>query len=190
MSGVNKTIDSEGITALRGIIGKRIESIDAYIVARDNVAWRAVRINCDGTALDIINELEHLPINDEGDTEEMSSLRVMSSETDVLAVDDVDTGASTCEIGTTVTGVTLVNGRVVTRDCGRVIADRAYTQAIAFGLSSGESLVLDKGAWFSEMIAIGMGDPEDLVYDDALDWEDDPEDPDVHFSWSRSLIRL
>ena len=190
MSGVNKTIDSEGIEALRGIIGKRIDSIDAYIVARDNVAWKAVRINCDGHALDVMNGLEYLPINDEGDTEEMGILRVAPGDTETLVVDDVDTDASTCEIGATVMGVTLVNGRVVTKDCGRVIADRSYTQAIAFGLSSGESLVLDKEAWFSEMISVGMGDPEDLVYDDAIDWEDDPEDPDVHFSWSRQVLVL
>lgn len=190
MSDANKTICSEGITALREIIGKRIDSIDAYIVARDNVAWRAVRINCDGTALDVINELQYLPINDEGDTEEMSSLRVAPGGTGMFVVDDVNFEACTCEVGEVVAGITLLNGRVVTTDQGRVIADRAYTQAIAFGLSSGGSLVLDKGAWFSEMIAIGMGDPEDLVYDDSLDWEDDPEDPDIHFSWSRHVLVL
>lgn len=88
-------------------------------------------------------------------------------------------------------GVALVNGLVTTFDEGTAVVRRAYTQAIAFELQSGDLLVLDKGAWFGEMISIAMGTTlGDLVYDDSADWEDDPEEPSVHFTWERGLVRI
>lgn len=50
----------------------------------------------------------------------------------------------------------------------------------------GGCLMLDKGAWFSKMIIIDMGDSwEGLVYDDSQNWEDDPKEPEVHYDWTR-----
>ncbi|MDO4808010.1 MAG: hypothetical protein Q4A07_12290 [Coriobacteriales bacterium] len=66
------------------------------------------------------------------------------------------------------------------------VGARVHMQDILFALAGGGCLMLDKGAWFSEMIIIGMGDSwEGLVYDDSQNWEDDPEEHEVHYDWSR-----
>ena len=93
----------------------------------------------------------------------------------MLEVDGVDRDVTTCPIGEAVVGVTLVNGLVTTFDEGTAVVRRAYTQAIAFELQSGDLLALDKGAWFGEMISIAMGTTlGDLVYDDSANWKTTP----------------
>ena len=52
--------------------------------------------------------------------------------------------------------------------------------------------MLDKETWFSEMIAVKIGeDPLALAYDGAADWEDDPdEDPSTHYEFSSRVVSL
>lgn len=191
MLDVNKAIDHAGQELLRSAIGSVITSLDAVIVARDNVAWNTVRVNTTAGSFDVSNLVEDLPVNGDGDVEGFGVLSLAEAATPTLEVDGVDRDVTTCPIGEAAAGVTLVNGRVTTFDEGTALVRRAYTQAIAFELQSGDLLVLDKGAWFGEMISIAMGTTlGDLVYDDSADWEDDPEEPSVHFAWERDLIRI
>jgi hypothetical protein len=190
MSGVNKTINVDGMKVLRSIVDEAIVSLEAVIVARDNVAWGVVRLNTTSGPVEVRNRIEELPINDEGETDEFGVLSVMVTN-GAFVVDDVDQEASVCPLDETVTGITLINGRVVTYEDGEAIADRSYTQAIVFELASGEYLVLDKGAWFSEMISINMGpSPSVFISDDSEDWEDDPEEPSIHYGWERAFVRV
>ena len=45
--------------------------------------------------------------------------------------------------------------------------------------------MLDKEEWFSEMIVIKRsGDLEETLYDESVNWEDDPEeDPTAHYEF-------
>lgn len=190
MSGVNKTINADGMKVLRDIVDEAIVSLEAVIVARDNVAWGVVRLNTALGAVEVRNHVEELPINNEGETEEFGVLSVKVANGDFV-VDDVDQEASLCPLDEMVAGITLVNGRVVTYENGEAIVDRSYTQAIVFELASGEHLVLDKGAWFSEMISINMGpEPSVFISDDSEDWEDDPEEPSIHYGWERAFVQI
>ncbi|MDO4796557.1 MAG: hypothetical protein Q4A01_00890 [Coriobacteriales bacterium] len=185
------SMGTHGIKLLRDVVGRTITALEAVIVARDDVAWGTVRIHAGDAPIDVTTALRDLIINDEGDTEEFGVLAVAEADPDALRVDGVDEEPSWCDIGADVAGVMLVNGHVTATEDGTAIMERAYTQAIVFALARGGCLVLDKGAWFSEMITIGMGDSwEDLVYDDSQDWEDDPEEPEVHYGWKRSMKRL
>ena len=52
--------------------------------------------------------------------------------------------------------------------------------------------MLDKEAWFSEMIIIKRGKSvEELLYDESINWEDDPEeDPTTHFEFHTEIQHL
>lgn len=190
MLDVNRTIDP-GQELLRSAIGSVITSLDVVIVARDNVAWNTVRVNTTAGSFDVSNLVEELSVNGGGDVEGFGVLSVAEAATPTLEVDGVDRDASSRPVGEGVAGVTLVNGRVTTFDEGTAVVRRAYTQAIAFELQSGDLLVLDKGAWFGETVSVAMGTAlGDLVYDDSADWEDDPEEPSIHFAWERGLVRI
>ena len=191
MSEASYTIAPDEIGLLRNIVGRTLEALEAVIVARDDMAWGTVRIHAGEASVDVTNALRNLPINDEGDTEEFGVLEVTKARPGELHVDGVDKDSSWCSIGTTVSSVMLVNGYATATESGTDIMERAYTQAIVFELEGGGFLVLDKGAWFSEMITIGVGESwEGLVYDDSQDWEDDPEEPEIHYRWQRSTQRV
>ena len=142
-------------------------------------------------SVDITATLEDLPINDEGDTEEFGVLTVFEAAPGELCIVGVDKEISRCDISAIVSDIALVNSHVTATEGKTVTMERAYTQAIVFALAGGNYLVLDKGPWFSEMITIGMGaNWTDLVYDDSQDWEDDPEEPEVHYCCRRLVERL
>ena len=52
--------------------------------------------------------------------------------------------------------------------------------------------MLDKEVWFSEMIVLKNGERiEDLLYDESVNWEDDPdEDPSTHFAFRTEIQSL
>ncbi len=49
--------------------------------------------------------------------------------------------------------------------------------------------MLDKEVWFSEMIVLKNGERiENLLYDESVNWEDDPdEDPSTHFEFRTEI---
>ena len=190
MSGTDNTITDVRTNVPPALVGKAVEGLEAVIVARDDMAWGTVRIHAGDATFDVTNTLRDLPINDVGDDEEFAVLSVSEAGTGELHVEDVDKASGWCELNATITDVALVNGHVTATEADSVIMERAYTQAVVLELDDGDYLVLDKGPWFSEMITIGMGSSwEELVYDDSQDWEDDPEEPAVHYSWERLLAR-
>ena len=52
--------------------------------------------------------------------------------------------------------------------------------------------MLDKEVWFSEMIIIKRGKSvEELLYDESINWEDDPEeDPTTRFEFQTEIQHL
>ena len=52
--------------------------------------------------------------------------------------------------------------------------------------------MLDKEVWFSETIVIKRGESiDELLYDEAVNWEDDPEeDPTTHFEFRTEIQHL
>ena len=191
MSGVNFTIAQEGIELLREARGTTMVSLEAVIIARNDMAWGTVRIHLADAVIDIAVGLQDLPLNSDGDVEEFGVLTVSEAEPGSLSVEGVDKEAEWYNVGMPVTGITLVNDHVSAFEGGRETMERSFTQAIVFTLADGSHLVLDKGAWFSEMITIGKGAAwEDCVYDSSQDWENDPEEPEVRYVWKRTLEGL
>lgn len=191
MSGINFKITDSGTKSLGNLIGKTIQGLETAIVARDDMALGTVRMYVEDASIDITTTLKDLPINNEGDTEEFGVLTVSEAAPGELCIEGVDKEISWCNISASISGITLVNSHVTATEGGTSMMERVYTQAIVFELAEGNYLVLDKGPWFSEMITIGMGAIwKDLVYDDSQDWEDDPEEPEIHYRWQQSVERL
>lgn len=141
--------------------------------------------------IDVAVGLQDLPLNSDGDVEEFGVLTVSEAEPGALNIEGADKEAGWCDVGMPVMGITLVNDHVAAFEGGRGTMARSFTQAIVFALADGSSLVLDKGAWFSETITIGTGAAwEDCVYDSSQDWENDPEEPEVRYVWERVLEEL
>ena len=54
-----------------------------------------------------------------------------------------------------------------------------------------ECMVIDKLAWFDEMLRVSFGSsPEKLLYNESLDWESDIEEDGVAFEYSLKKISL
>ncbi|MDO4539099.1 MAG: hypothetical protein Q4B54_13125 [Coriobacteriales bacterium] len=176
---------------LKNTLKQTATGLEAVIVARDDMAWSTVRIHTSLARFDISVNLQDLPINDEGDVEEFGVLEVSQACDDEMRLEDVDKDPEWWAIGKRVDTIVLVNSHVVVRENASVIMDRMYTQAIVIGLEDKSYLILDKGAWFSEMITISIdNDWKRHIYDDSQDWEDDPEEPNVHYEWHRSFERI
>ncbi|MDO4806741.1 MAG: hypothetical protein Q4A07_05780 [Coriobacteriales bacterium] len=188
MPSIDCTITGEGVELLGAIKGATISALEAVIAARENMAWRTVRIHLGDAAVDVTVSLRNLPVNSEGDVEEFGTLAVSVAGPGTLRVEGVDKETEWRDVGAKVAGITLVNDHVVASEHGQVIMERSFTQVIVFDLADDSSLVLDKGTWFSEMIAIGAGEVwRNLVYESSQDWADDPEEPSVRYGWTRTL---
>ena len=117
------------------------------------------------------------------------SISVASVET--LDVPEASPQTTIIPVGKRVEGITVVDDIVEVFGDGNPVANIAYPQAILFDLGD-EWLSLDKETWFEETIAIKAGtDPALLVYDDTINWADDPdEDPTTHYEASTQRMEL
>ena len=191
MEAVDKGFSADEKLILKDMVGRELISVDTVIVARGDLSWNTVRLHLDGAAVDVDNFLGDVEVDELGTIEEFGLLSVRRSSPEKLSLPDVGTDTTVGGIGRAVTGVFVIVNDVGVYGEGALVASLSYPQAIAIELD-GKYLVLDKETWFSEMIAVKIGeDPLALAYDGAADWEDDPdEDPSTHYEFSSRVVSL
>lgn len=191
MTSTDKDLSPKERSILRDMVGRELLSVDAVIVARGDLGWNTVRLHLDGVDVDVDNRLVDVVVDEFGTIEEFGLLSVRRSSAETLSLPDVGADTTTRPVVRVVTGVSVLANDITIHGGGTPVASLSYPQAIIVGVGD-ECLVLDKENWFSETIAVKAGpDPLALVYDGAVDWEDDPdEDPTTHYEFSSRVEEL
>ena len=191
MEAVDKGFSADEKLILKDMVGRELISVDTVIVARGDLSWNTVRLHLDGADVDVDNFLGDVEVDELGTIEEFGLLSVRRSSPEKPSLPDVGTDTTVGGIGRAVTGVLVIVNDVGVYGEGARVASLSYPLAIAIELD-GKYLVLDKETWFSEMIAVKIGeDPLARAYDGAADWEDDPdEDPSSHYEFCSRVVSL
>ena len=191
MEDTNKTFSPRELELLASFKGAVLETIDACIVARGDMAWNTVRLHSDAGCVDVNNRLGEVTVDELGTVDEFGLMSVSEAEGNILDVPEASPETTVIPVGKRVAGVSVVNSRIDVHGNGELVARITYPQAILLDLGD-EWLVLDKETWFDETIAIKAGaNPVELVYDDSVNWADDPEeDPTTHYEVSSGIITL
>ena len=184
MENVNKRFSQEEEALLERAKGSRLLSIDAVLAAPPDNSWNTVRLHFDDFDIDINNYLHNVVVDEFGSLEEFGLLSVAESAKETLSIPEVGTDTTVMTIDALVYNVTVVNDIAEVYGDGKLVAKLEYPQAIAFRTESGV-IMLDKEVWFSELLVIKQGERiGDLLYDESVNWEDDPEeDPSTHFEF-------
>lgn len=184
MENVNKRFSQEEEALLERAKGSRLLSIDAVLAAPPDNSWNTVRLHFDDFDIDVNNYLHNVVVDEFGSLEEFGLLSVAESAKETLSIPEVGTDTTVMTIDALVYSVTVVNDIAEVYGDGKLVAKLEYPQAIAFRTESGV-IMLDKEVWFSELLVIKQGERiGDLLYDESVNWEDDPEeDPSTHFEF-------
>lgn len=184
MENVNKRFSQEEEALLERAKGSRLLSIDAVLAAPPDNSWNTVRLHFDDFDIDVNNYLHNVVVDEFGSLEEFGLLSVAESAKETLSTPEVGTDTTVMTIDALVYNVTVVNDIAEVYGDGKLVAKLEYPQAIAFRTESGV-IMLDKEVWFSELLVIKQGERiGDLLYDESVNWEDDPEeDPSTHFEF-------
>lgn len=184
MENVNKRLSQEEEALLERAKGSRLLSIDAVLAAPPDNSWNTVRLHFDDFDIDVNNYLHNVVVDEFGSLEEFGLLSVAESAKETLSIPEVGTDTTVMTIDALVYNVTVVNDIAEVYGDGKLVAKLEYPQAIAFRTESGV-IMLDKEVWFSELLVIKQGERiGDLLYDESVNWEDDPEeDPSTHFEF-------
>ena len=191
MGTANKRFTAHELKLLANVKGKTLERVDACIVARGDMAWNTVRLHFEDCALDVNNRLGEITVDELGTVDEFGLMSISVASVETLDVPEASPQTTIIPVGKRVEGITVVDDIVEVFGDGNPVANIAYPQAILFDLGD-EWLSLDKETWFEETIAIKAGtDPALLVYDDTINWADDPdEDPTTHYEASTQRMEL
>ena len=186
-----RKLSSGEMDMLRSLIGSTIQSIEGCIVSYPNAAWSTVRIHAESESIDAINRQEPMTMDEFGNQDEFGTLHVCSAPQEALEMLEASSEATSFSLNKEIRSMTLFNERIDVYGEGDLVASVEFTQAIAFDLGD-EFLVLDKETWFGETISIKRGTSlEGLIYDDAKNWEDDPEEqPTTHYEVRTERLRL
>lgn len=184
---VNCCLNQAERSLIQSCVGKTLTSLQGVMLG--DVAWHTVRVETDGPTFDITCLQTSQPIDDQGDTDEYGVIHVDRAQAGSLEVPDIAGDAERRPIRQTIDAVYVANDEIATFSHSTLICKRKSAQAVIFKLADGTHLAIDRGVWFSEMLAISEGaSVERLLYDGSQDWEDDPlEDPDTHYEF-RSWI--
>lgn len=184
MENVNKRFSREEEALLERAKGSRLLSIDAVLAAPPDNSWNTVRLHFDDFDIDVNNYLHNVVVDEFGSLEEFGLLSVAESAKETLSIPEVGTDTTVMTIDALVYNVTVVNDIAEVYGDGKLVAKLEYPQAIAFRTELGV-IMLDKEVWFSELLVIKQGERiGDLLYDESVNWEDDPEeDPSTHFEF-------
>ena len=182
MVTTDKSFSNNEITLLKSLIGKELFTLDAYIVARGDIAWNTVRLHCSDLCIDVNNGLEEITVDEFGNADEFGIVRISKTDDETLIIPGVGCEATIIPINKTIHSISVVDELIEIGNNNETVSKLKYAQAIIFNFED-ESLILDKEVWFDETLAIKAGpDPNTLIYDDSVNWEDDPlEDPTTHY---------
>lgn len=191
MEITDKRFSAREINLLASLKRKKLESIDAVIVARDNFAWNTIRLHFADDHIDLNNYLGEIVVDEFGTIDEFGLLSINPASSERLNIAGVSANTSTFDVGQEIIGIQIINNIIDVFGNGEKVATVAYPQAVVLRLNHGV-IVLDKENWFSEMIALKMADSiEGQIYDDSVNWEDNPEeDPSTHYSFKMETVTL
>ena len=191
MEHTDRRLDETEESLLKRMKGSRLLSIDAVLAAAPDNSWNTVRLHFENFDIDINNYLNEIIVDEFGTLEEFGLLSVAEAAKETLSIPKVGTGTTTFEVNEIITAVTFINDLANIYGEGAPVAKLEYPQAIALHTDSG-IILLDKEVWFSEMIVIKRGESiDELLYDESINWEDDPEeDPTTHFEFRTEIQSL
>lgn len=191
MEYADKRFTQEELTLLKKAKGSELLSIDAVLAAPPDNSYNTVRLHFVDFDVDINNYLNDIVVDEFGSLEEFGLLSIAEASKDVLSIPAVGTDTTVFQVNKTIKGVTVVNDIAEIFGDGAQVAKLEYPQAIALVADDG-IIMLDKEVWFSELIVIkGGGSISDLLYDESVNWEDDPEeDPSTHFEFHTEVQEL
>ncbi len=191
MEHANKRFSQSEESLLKRMKGSKLLSIDAVLAAPPDNSWNTVRLHFEGFDVDINNYLNEIVVDEFGALEEFGLLSVAEASKDILDIPEVGTDTTSFKIKEDVIAVSVVNDIAEIYGNGELVAKLEYPQAIALCTESGV-IMLDKEVWFSETIVIKRGESiDELLYDEAVNWEDDPEeDPTTHFEFRTEIQHL
>lgn len=171
--------------------GALLKSIDAVLAAPPDNSWNTVRLHFEGFDLDVNNFLNDVVVDEFGTLEEFGLLSIEEATADTLDIPEVGADTTVFDVDRIITSVHVINNIADIYGEGSKVARLEYPQAIAFGTNAG-TIMLDKEVWFSEMIVVKQGGKiEELLYDESVNWEDDPEeDPTTHFEFRTETQEL
>jgi hypothetical protein len=191
MECLDKRFTSREISLLRRVKGARLISMDAVLIA-SNRAWNAVRLHFEDFDIDIRVHLEDVAYDDSGSVDEYGLMSIDESSSDVLAMSEICEDATVYDIDKVIISVHVVDDTGEVYENGILVSRVVYPQAIAFRCEDG-FIVLDNGAWFSELIDIGMYKDaiEKTIYDESFSWEDEPDQaPTIHLAFKTETREL
>ena len=191
MEHANKRFSQSEESLLKRMKGSKLLSIDAVLAAPPDNSWNTVRLHFEGFDVDINNYLNEIVVDEFGALEEFGLLSVAEASKDILDIPEVGTDTTSFKLKEDVIAVSVVNDIAEIYGNGELVAKLEYPQAIALCTESGV-IMLDKEVWFSETIVIKRGESiDELLYDEAVNWEDDPEeDPTTHFEFRTEIQHL
>lgn len=187
----NKRFSQSEESLLKRMKGSKLLFIDAVLAAPPDNSWNTVRLHFEGFDVDINNYLNEIVVDEFGALEEFGLLSVVEASKGTLDIPEVGTDTTSFEINEDVIAVSVVNDIAEIYGNGELVAKLEYPQAIAFRTESGV-IMFDKEVWFSETIVIKRGESiDELLYDESVNWEDDPEeDPTTHFEFRTEIQHL
>lgn len=182
MNNTDKAFTDDERALLGSLIDQELITLDACIAARGDMAWNTVRLHTAGKAVDLNNTLGEIVVDEFGTLDEFGLMSVTMSDQGVLEIPEVSSDTSVISVGKKIRSVRVVNDVITIYGDEVAVAKIRYPQAVILDLGD-EFLVLDKETWFEETISIKAGqNAMDLVYDDTVNWADDPEeDPTTHY---------
>lgn len=190
MNVVDKTFSESERKILEGLLDKTLLSIQGPFWGSE--AWNWIRLNTDEGSIDIsIEEESIIELPHTNTIEEISVLKIDDSagnELKFVALSDTEVSKET--IGETVKHVYILN-EIVTKTLDEMQDIFSCTQALIIELEN-YSFILDRGVWFSDMIAVKKGkDVGSLLYDDGQIWTDDQEEGDeLYYEYSSELVKI
>jgi hypothetical protein len=156
-----------------------------------NDAWSTVRLHFENGDIDVISSIQIIPEDKNGSADEFSVLRVANVSPGKPIVPEMPGETSIRPVGKTMTSLSIANDTICYYSGNTQDSEITYTQAILLDFEN-DCLCIDKETWFSEILFVKGGfNKEELVHDDSLSLQIDPEeDPISHMTYSSKIIPL
>ncbi len=190
MINEDRRIRKQEIELLSVLKGSKLLKVEAAIAAPPNVAWNTVRIHSENYSIDVNCLLEEVKINEEGDFEEFGVISVDKVTSEKLDISSISPETEEIVVNKKIDKIEIFETSTVAKFQGIPFCEKRFTKAIVFSFRD-ECLVVDKLAWFDEMLRVSFGkNPEDLLYDESQDWEPDEDENRVSFEYSIEKVEL
>ena len=187
----DRRIKTNEVKLIKGLIGKKLVKAEGAIASPPNVAWNTIRLHTNNNySLDINCYLEKVKINEENDTDEFGVISVKSAKGNKLVVNSILSETEDFVVNKTIEKIEVLESKTVAFLQCIPFCEKLFTKALVFYFNDG-CMVIDKLAWFDEMLRISFGEsPKNLLYDESQDWESEEDGNEVSFKYSLKEVEL